>query len=55
MSLFILEVHLLECHVQLSVRLNTLKKLGFPIEHPIDSIKTQWQARPYLKNEFAII
>jgi len=29
--------------------------LGFPIEHPIDSIKTQWQARPYLKNEFAIV
>ncbi|CDW73269.1 UNKNOWN [Stylonychia lemnae] len=28
---------------------------GFPIEHPIDSIKTQWQAKPYLKNEFHII
>jgi hypothetical protein len=25
------------------------------VEHPIDSIKTQWQARPYLKNELAIV
>ena len=29
--------------------------IGFPIEHPIDSIKTQWQAKPYLKNEIQII
>eukprot|EP00347_Sterkiella_histriomuscorum_P019430 403341656 len=29
--------------------------IGFPIEHPIDSIKTQWQAKPYMKNEMAII
>jgi hypothetical protein len=29
--------------------------LGFPIEHPIDSIKTQWQAKPYLKNELQIV
>ena len=29
--------------------------IGFPVEHPIDSIKTQWQARPHLKSEFAII
>ena len=25
--------------------------IGFPIEHPIDSIKTQWQAKPYIANE----
>jgi len=25
------------------------------VEHPIDSIKTQWQARPHLKNELAIV
>ena len=29
--------------------------IGFPIEHPIDSIKTQWQAKPYIKNEYQII
>eukprot|EP00347_Sterkiella_histriomuscorum_P001661 403371157 len=29
--------------------------IGFPIEHPLDSIKTQWQAKPYHKNEAAII
>ena len=29
--------------------------IGFPIEHPIDSIKTQWQAKPYHKNELQII
>jgi len=29
--------------------------LGFPIEHPIDSIKTQWQAKPYIKNELEIV
>ena len=28
--------------------------IGFPIEHPIDSIKTQWQAKPQLKNELAV-
>ena len=26
--------------------------VGFPLEHPIDSIKTQWQAKPYVRNEF---
>lgn len=29
--------------------------IGFPIEHPLDSIKTQWQAKPHLKNEIAIV
>lgn len=29
--------------------------LGFPFEHPVDSVKTQWQAKPQFKNEFAII
>ncbi len=28
--------------------------IGFPFEHPIDSMKTQWQAKPYLKNEAAV-
>lgn len=26
--------------------------VGFPIEQPLESIKTQWQARPALKNEY---
>jgi hypothetical protein len=29
--------------------------LAFPLEHPIDAIKTQWQARPHVKNELAVI
>ena len=29
--------------------------VGFPLEHPIDSIKTQWQAQPHIKHEFAMI
>lgn len=29
--------------------------LGFPFEHPLDSIKTQWQAKPHHKNEFSIV
>jgi len=29
--------------------------LGFPIEHPLDSIKTQWQAKPNFKNEVHIV
>ena len=28
--------------------------IGFPFEHPLDSIKTQWQAKPYMKHELAI-
>lgn len=28
--------------------------VGFPFEHPIDSIKTQWQAKPHMKHELAI-
>ena len=28
--------------------------LGFPLEHPFDSIKTQWQAKPHYRHEFAI-
>jgi hypothetical protein len=31
-----------------------LKWVGFPIEHPIDSIKTQWQTKPYHKHEFSV-
>ena len=26
--------------------------IGFPLEHPIDAIKVQWQAQPHFKNEF---
>ena len=29
--------------------------IGFPLEHPFDSVKTQWQALPGKKNEFEII
>lgn len=29
--------------------------IGFPIEHPLDSIKTQWQAKPQLRNELVVI
>ena len=29
--------------------------IGFPLEHPIDAIKVQWQAQPHFKNEFQII
>ena len=29
--------------------------VGFPIEHPLDSIKTQWQAKPYIKNEIVMV
>ena len=29
--------------------------IGFPIEHPLDSIKTQWQAKPFIKNELHIV
>ena len=25
--------------------------IGFPIEHVLDSVKTQWQAKPYVRNE----
>ena len=28
--------------------------IGFPVEHPIDSIKTQWQARPHFRNEYEV-
>ena len=28
--------------------------IGFPLEHPIDAIRVQWQARPHFKNEFQI-
>ena len=28
---------------------------GFPLEHPIDAVKVQWQAQPQFKNEFSII
>ena len=28
--------------------------VGFPIEHPLDSIKTQWQAKPHFRHELAI-
>ena len=28
--------------------------VGFPIEQPLDSVKTQWQASSYHKNEFQI-
>jgi hypothetical protein len=27
---------------------------GFPIEQPIEAVKTQWQARPAHRNEFKI-
>jgi hypothetical protein len=29
--------------------------IGFPIEQPLESIKTQWQAKPALKHEFAVV
>ena len=29
--------------------------IGFPLEHPIDAIKVQWQSQPQFKNEFEII
>ena len=28
--------------------------VGFPIEHPIDSIKTQWQAQTHCRNEYQV-
>jgi hypothetical protein len=29
--------------------------IGFPLEHPIDAIKVQWQSQPQFKNELHII
>jgi hypothetical protein len=29
--------------------------VGFPIEQPLESIKTQWQAKPIHKHEFAVV
>jgi hypothetical protein len=29
--------------------------VGFPIEQPLESIKTQWQAKPALKHEMAVV
>lgn len=29
--------------------------VGFPIEHPLEAVKTQWQANPSLKNEYSIV
>lgn len=29
--------------------------VGFPIEHPLEAIKTQWQAKPAFRNEFHIV
>ena len=28
--------------------------VGFPLEHPIDAIKVQWQAQPHFRNEIQI-
>ena len=28
---------------------------GFPLEHPCEAVKTQWQAKAYLKNEVEIV
>jgi hypothetical protein len=28
--------------------------IGFPVEQPLESMKTQWQAKPALKNELAV-
>lgn len=29
--------------------------VGFPIEHPLDALRVQWQAQPWLKNEAAVV
>lgn len=29
--------------------------IGFPLEHPIDAIKTQWQAKAHFRNEIEIV
>ena len=29
--------------------------VGFPLEHPLDSIKTEWQAKPSMPHELAIV
>eukprot|EP00347_Sterkiella_histriomuscorum_P012923 403366706 len=29
--------------------------LGFPIEQPLEAIKTQWQSKPYFKNEYQVM
>ncbi len=44
---------LLYCSTVLIGALRTL--VGFPFEHPFDSVKTQWQANPGAKNELDII
>ena len=28
--------------------------VGFPFEHPLDSMKTQWQTQPHMKNEYYV-
>ena len=29
--------------------------VGFPFEHPLDSLRVQWQAQPWIKNEAALL
>ena len=28
---------------------------AFPIEHPLETMKTYWQAHPYIKNEAKLV
>ena len=28
--------------------------VGFPLEHPLDALRVQWQAKPHYRNEYQI-